>query len=153
MQACSDDGEVATIDPWPVAACGYPGSCYHVSTLCSPWQSPPPTTQYSVLVSEKLLQQAELPKKLPSVQEVWWEFVDIFESLGGQWEEQSGQSVVGAGLAGTDQWGGREGGEEGTCLTPSLSLSPLLQHHLTQFYPGIKSGQTWVTNRQDCLHH
>ena len=27
-QACSD-GEVATIDPWPVGACGYPG--YHVS--------------------------------------------------------------------------------------------------------------------------
>ena len=72
-------------------------------------------------------------------------FVDIFECLYQQCEEHSGQSVVGAGWAGTDQWGGR-GGEKGTCLTPSLSLSLslslLLQHHLTQFYPGIESGQT-----------
>ena len=144
---------------WPLLI---PGRLQHVGTLALATMCPPCVHRDShhhqppnihILVSEKLLQQAELPKNLPSVQEVWWEFVDIFESLGGQWEEQSGQSVVGAGLAGTDQWGGRGGGEEGTCLTPSLSLSPLLQHHLTQFYPGIKSGQTWVTNRQDCLHH
>ena len=36
--------------------------------------------------------------------------------------------------------GGREG-RRGPVSHP-LSLSPLLQHHLTQFYPGIKSGQT-----------
>ena len=130
-----------------------PARLQHVGTLApSPSQSSqssPPTSQDSQSSLQLIIttnSASQFSPKQRSGRSGKLDFVDNFERFGRAVRgEQSGQWVVV--LVGQVQTSGEGGeGRRGPVWHPlSLSLSPLLQHHLTQFYPGFESGQTWLT--------